>query len=169
MAIPAMSDSDPRLQLLSPRFIGTVITAVAVLALDALTPLGLTISLLQVLLIWITSLWANPRQIVLIGALCLVFTVLGFWWSPRDGTESWVAAGNLLLSVGAVLAIANTGWRRSTAEQDRLRAAEELVRSQAEIKVLTGLLPICASCKKIRDDSGNWETIETYITRHSEA
>jgi hypothetical protein len=38
-----------------------------------------------------------------------------------------------------------------------------------EIKVLRGFLPICASCKKIRDDKGYWNQIESYIRDHSEA
>ena len=38
-----------------------------------------------------------------------------------------------------------------------------------EIKVLRGFLPICASCKKIRDDQGYWNQIESYIRDHSEA
>lgn len=36
-------------------------------------------------------------------------------------------------------------------------------------KTLSGMLPICASCKKIRDDKGYWNQIEAYITEHSEA
>jgi hypothetical protein len=39
----------------------------------------------------------------------------------------------------------------------------------ARIKTLSGLLPICAACKKIRDDQGYWEQIEVYIRDHSEA
>jgi hypothetical protein len=39
----------------------------------------------------------------------------------------------------------------------------------ANIKTLSGLLPICASCKKIRDDKGYWNQIETYIKNHSDA
>jgi ligand-binding sensor domain-containing protein len=39
----------------------------------------------------------------------------------------------------------------------------------ADVKVLSGLLPVCASCKKIRDDKGYWNQIETYIAEHSEA
>jgi len=38
-----------------------------------------------------------------------------------------------------------------------------------EVKKLSGFLPICASCKKIRDDKGYWNQIETYIKEHSEA
>lgn len=39
----------------------------------------------------------------------------------------------------------------------------------SEIKTLTGLLPICAWCKKIRDDTGYWDEVEHYISEHSNA
>jgi two-component system, response regulator PdtaR len=52
-------------------------------------------------------------------------------------------------------------------ERDKLIA--QLERALAEVKRLSGLLPICASCKKIRDDQGNWQQIEEYIHSHSEA
>ena len=45
----------------------------------------------------------------------------------------------------------------------------ELQAALAEVKQLSGLLPICAWCKRIRDENGNWELMETYITVHSEA
>jgi PAS domain S-box-containing protein len=45
----------------------------------------------------------------------------------------------------------------------------ELKAAQARVKVLGGLLPICASCKKIRDDKGYWNRLEGYIHEHSEA
>ena len=46
---------------------------------------------------------------------------------------------------------------------------KELSRAIAEIKTLSGLLPICAKCKKIRDDKGYWKQIEEYISTHSDA
>ena len=45
----------------------------------------------------------------------------------------------------------------------------ELQKTFDEVKRLRGFLPICASCKNIRDDQGYWETIEIYISNHSEA
>ncbi len=39
----------------------------------------------------------------------------------------------------------------------------------ARVKTLSGLFPICASCKKIRDDAGYWNQIESYIARYSDA
>ena len=52
---------------------------------------------------------------------------------------------------------------------ERKKLITELQDSIAAVKILRGLLPICASCKKVRDDKGYWKQIETYITEHSEA
>lgn len=46
---------------------------------------------------------------------------------------------------------------------------DDLQASINNVKVLSGMLPICSSCKKIRDDQGYWTQIEAYITDHSEA
>jgi len=45
----------------------------------------------------------------------------------------------------------------------------DLEKALSEVKLLSGFLPICASCKKIRDDKGCWNQIESYIQQHSEA
>ncbi|MCP5007198.1 MAG: response regulator [Planctomycetes bacterium] len=45
----------------------------------------------------------------------------------------------------------------------------ELQKALDEVKMLSGILPICASCKKIRDDKGDWQHIEKYLRDHSEA
>ena len=50
-----------------------------------------------------------------------------------------------------------------------IQSREELEKAKHEAKVLSGMLPICASCKNIRDDKGYWNTIELYIYEHSEA
>jgi signal transduction histidine kinase len=49
------------------------------------------------------------------------------------------------------------------------RRTRELKAALAEVNLLSGFLPICASCKKIRDDQGYWNQIESYIQRHSQA
>ncbi len=54
-------------------------------------------------------------------------------------------------------------------EHKREQLIIELKEAINEIKKLSGLLPICASCKKIRDDEGYWNQIESYIQQHSEA
>ncbi|HEX9922163.1 MAG TPA: response regulator [Anaerolineae bacterium] len=57
--------------------------------------------------------------------------------------------------------------RRAQLERDDLIA--ELQTALAEVKTLSGLLPICASCKKIRDDQGYWQQVEVYLKQHSDA
>jgi len=54
-------------------------------------------------------------------------------------------------------------------EEQREQLIEELRNALTDIKTLRGLLPICAWCKKIRDDRGYWTQIEQYIRAHSEA
>jgi len=54
-------------------------------------------------------------------------------------------------------------------QRELQRSMEELQAALGKVKILSGLLPICASCKKIRNDTGYWEQIETYIRDRSEA
>jgi YesN/AraC family two-component response regulator len=54
-------------------------------------------------------------------------------------------------------------------QEDRERLILELQDALAKVKTLTGLLPICAWCKKIRNDKGYWDELEAYIEKHSTA
>lgn len=58
--------------------------------------------------------------------------------------------------------------RRKT-EKEKEKLIIDLKKALKEVKILGGLLPICASCKKIRDDKGYWNQLEDYIQKHSEA
>ena len=58
---------------------------------------------------------------------------------------------------------------RKTVEAEKEKLIVELKKALREVKRLGGLLPICASCKKIRDDQGYWNQLEHYIQKHSEA
>jgi len=58
---------------------------------------------------------------------------------------------------------------RHHVEVERDQLVKHLQEAAAQIKVLRGFLPICSYCKKIRDDGGYWEQLETYISEHSEA
>jgi PAS domain S-box-containing protein len=58
---------------------------------------------------------------------------------------------------------------RIEAQQDRERLISELREALSQVKVLSGLLPICAWCKRIRTDDGYWAKLEEYLGAHSEA
>ena len=53
--------------------------------------------------------------------------------------------------------------------EDKQKYIKEIEDALGKIKKLEGMLPICCSCKKIRDDKGAWNQIEEYISDHSEA
>ena len=58
--------------------------------------------------------------------------------------------------------------QRKKNEVERERLIRELRTALAEVKRLSGLLPICASCKRIRDDHGYWQQIERYMSEHAQ-
>lgn len=104
-------------------------------------------------------------------------TASGPWGAPRalfeirvpprfyQRTLFWVLlAGTMLGMAGMFYGGRMRAVRRREAELGR-RVEEEMART----KILRGLLPICASCKKIRDDKGYWNQIESFIHTHSEA
>jgi PAS domain S-box-containing protein len=59
--------------------------------------------------------------------------------------------------------------KRKEIEADREKLIGKLQDALNKIKTLRGIIPICASCKKIRDDKGYWNQLESYIREHSEA
>lgn len=58
---------------------------------------------------------------------------------------------------------------RKQVEEEREKVITELQEALEKIKTLRGLVPICASCKKVRDDKGYWKQVEIFIQEHSEA
>lgn len=72
------------------------------------------------------------------------------------------------LSVGVTFTALDI-TRSKQAERERERLIVELQEALTKIKTLRGLIPICAACKKIRDDQGYWNSLEAYIQEHSDA
>jgi PAS domain S-box-containing protein len=70
--------------------------------------------------------------------------------------------------VGAMASFVNITQRKQT-EMEREDLIRQLQTALAKIKTLRGLVPICASCKKIRDDKGFWHQVEVYVRDHSAA
>lgn len=80
-----------------------------------------------------------------------------------------VNAVELLARVASALTLKQEMDCRKAREADLRRSNEDLQRALKEVKVLRGLIPICASCKKIRNDGGFWQQLEEYLSEHSEA
>ncbi len=80
--------------------------------------------------------------------------------SPVKDTHGKVVGGS---------AISRDITLRKNDEAERFKLIEELTESLKQVKTLSGLLPICSSCKRIRDDRGYWQQVETYIADHTHA
>jgi len=91
-----------------------------------------------------------------------------------DGSTDWVRRTilpwyDLYDEIGGLIMFTEVITKRKTVEQERERLIAELQKALKDVKTLSGMLPICASCKRIRDDQGYWNQIESYIKKHSSA
>jgi hypothetical protein len=75
----------------------------------------------------------------------------------------WDLSSGILAFSAIALAVS---WSKSVFERQK-ELNRELQEVLAEVQVLEGLLPICAWCRKVRDDEGFWEQIETYVAKHT--
>ena len=73
----------------------------------------------------------------------------------------------LLARVASALTLKREMDHRKAREEDLRRSNDELQQALKEVKTLRGLIPICASCKKIRNDGGFWQQLEDYLSEHS--
>lgn len=113
-----------------------------------------------------------PLQRILLGMneyTCEVF------WKGKSGDHcrSYIVMARPLLDgnnkpVGVIESFQDITDRKLI-EVEKKQLIFELQRALAKVKLLSGFLPICSSCKKIRDDKGYWNQIESYIRDHSEA
>lgn len=90
-------------------------------------------------------------------------TVNQRWYNIRGRAIHWVD------SRLARLEIATDFTARKNIEAERERLISELETALAQVKVLSGIVPICLYCKEIRDDKGYWNQLETFIAKHSKA
>ncbi len=90
--------------------------------------------------------------------------------SNGDIRDVEVFSGPITVSGNTLLcSIVHDVSSRKEAEKEREGLIAQLQKALSEVKTLQGFLPICASCKKIRDDTGYWNQIESYIQTHSNA
>ena len=114
--------------------------------------------------IMITSL--NDRESKLKG---LEAGASDFLNKPIDFIEFEIKTKNMLKLKGYQNNLKSSIALLESEILQRKKAEAEHAEAESHIKVLSGLLPICAGCKKIRNDAGYWEQIEVFIRNNSEA
>jgi hypothetical protein len=90
------------------------------------------------------------------------------------GTAALASTAGLLASGLAISLLASHRLQRSKRERfqslrEEISLRGELEQALAEIRTLRGILPICVSCHKIRDETGAWQRVETYVSSHTHA
>ncbi|MDA8084935.1 MAG: hypothetical protein M0024_14855 [Nitrospiraceae bacterium] len=145
------------------------IVATVIFVLDIMSPLGLASWLGYIICLLISYHRLSTKTIILLTSGSSLLIILGGVLSPPGMIRPDIAFAN---RCGAIVVVTIMSFmlikqKRAEAElQSKLRELEEALES---VKLLSGLLPICAWCKKIRNDSGYWEQIDAYITEHSNA
>ena len=110
-----------------------------------------------------TNLQNQQRQTLLhvVFVLLLIPLLIIVWFVAfrvmRSWTKTFISKKELEKEV----------VERKRVEEERGKLVADLQKTLSEVNTLRGFLPICSHCKKIRDDKGYWNQIETYIQDHS--
>ena len=112
-------------------------------------------------------------KLLLASIMFLIFSSMAFTlYTDVYGISNFIGHVLKLASYGFIYqAVIYTGLRKpyNLLFHDLKLNEQKLLNALSEIKTLSGILPICASCKKIRNDKGYWQMVEEYISEHSDA
>lgn len=147
----------------------TIAVAAAVFTVNIATPLGFVDWIGYLFCLLLAYQWLSKRGIAIVTVSCSLLVVLDFFLSPVSMLHVDIDMANRVIGVVVLSVSSYLLIKRRNAEKERERIIGELREALDKVKSLSGMLPICASCKKIRDDRGYWEDVAAYITRHSEA
>ena len=149
-------------------YLGCGLLTVIILIIDLAIPLGVAGGVPYITVVMLSLRSPQKKITVFVSIICSILTIVGFFFSPPGG-EIVKVLSNRALALFAIWVTAALTLQRKKVEEEREKAIFEREKALEDTKILRGLLPTCASCKKIRDDNGCWNQIEVYIKKHSEA
>lgn len=147
-----------------------LVLATVVFLFDLLLPLGWVVWLPYLALVLFPLRRSQRLSALVLATVCTGFIVLAFFadllWES-SGEFVGVAVFNRTLGVIILWLVAILVLRHKRMENERHELIDQLESALENIRTLRGFLPICAYCKKVRDDHGYWNQIEAYVTKHS--
>jgi hypothetical protein len=148
---------------------GALVLVVLVGLLDFVSGYEMSFPLLYLAPITLVTWWAGRRWGVAVASFSTLVWLGAEMASGHTFTHPLIPFWNTLMRVSCflIMVILLAQLKRSYEEQRRI--AHELRVSLTQVKILSGLIPMCAWCKKVRDDQGYWQQVEAYIAEHSEA
>ena len=144
-------------------------TTIAVAVVDHVTGDEVNVTLFYLIPLAVASWQLSRGEAIFAAFLSALAWLLEDQLFGGVATSRWIAFWNTLMLLGFFLTVVFilASLKQAFAEQRRLIA--ELQVALANVRALRGLLPICSWCKKIRDDKGYWQAVETYVEDHSHA
>ena len=109
---------------------------------------------------------ADPPFYVLVGLAQSDYLAA---WRQEALLSGSAVVGIISLSLGMAWLARRTWHQQMVGQAERDQLIKKLTQALAEVRSLEGLLPICAQCKKIRDDQGYWNHLESYLSAHTDA
>jgi len=123
----------------------TLVLMAATFLLDLFTPAGIVIPLLYAVPLLCALLIPDHRFFLSVTAAAAILTPIGYYFSPPGGLV-WMGMINRAMAVLTLGITAGFYWR---------------------LKRLQALLPLCSTCRQVRDDAGYWKQLELYLEEHS--
>ena len=91
------------------------------------------------------------------------------WYICKDGSYRWFLWSAAPDADGRVIySVARDVTERKRAEEEREQLVRQLQAALAEVRSLRAILPICSYCKRVRDDENYWQSVEEYISEHTD-
>lgn len=148
----------------------TIVLVIGICALDLTRPTEAPIVAFYTVPILLSLLSVERGLTLAITVASLSLATMGFLPLLDDGPIGRIALTNRALALATLSVVAGLGlFYRRSGEEAKAATARQCGHAGPRIKVLRRLLPICSSCKNIRDDNGCWTYLETYIEARSDA
>lgn len=161
---------DMRRRMTSAAFtLGAVSIAIFLGLIDYISGYDLNFFVFYFIPVALTAWKVGPRSAAIVAVMCAACWFFVDILSEHRYSHPIYAYWNAGIRLLSFLVVAAAVWTLRAALERERGLRQEIQNTLEEIRTLRGMLPICASCKKIRNDQGYWEQIEHYIAERSEA